>query len=204
MIESVNDLLQQAVEQSPDFKALHYRSDSVSYLQLSIDIDRFACHLIDLGINRYDRVAVFAEKRIETVVSIFGAARAGGIFVPVNPLLKPRQVEHILLDCNVRFLVTTSAHVAVLRETLATCEDLEHIIVFDEPQDTDGSIVQSLSTWQQFESDGKTVILPKDSKFRRSSNIVHVWKYRQRKRCYPLARKFDYWRKKCRGVPEQL
>jgi acyl-CoA synthetase (AMP-forming)/AMP-acid ligase II len=46
------------------------------------------------------------RKRFETVVAAFGAAAAGGVFVPVNPLLKPAQVGYILRDCNVRVLVT--------------------------------------------------------------------------------------------------
>ena len=39
---------------------------------------------------------------------MFGAAAAGGVFVPVNPLLKPEQVAYILSDCNVRVLVTSA------------------------------------------------------------------------------------------------
>ena len=37
--------------------------------------------------------AIYLEKRFEAVVASFGAAAAGGVFVPLNPLLKPEQVE---------------------------------------------------------------------------------------------------------------
>ena len=50
---------------------------------------------------RGERVAIHLEKRIETVVAMFGASAAGGVFVPVNPLLKAKQVAHILGDCEV-------------------------------------------------------------------------------------------------------
>ena len=43
---------------------------------------------------------------------MFGAAAAGGVFVPVNPLLKPEQVAYILADCNVRVLVTSADRLA--------------------------------------------------------------------------------------------
>ena len=39
---------------------------------------------------------------------MFGAAAAGGVFVPVNPLLKAEQVAYILRDCDVRVLVTSA------------------------------------------------------------------------------------------------
>ena len=62
-----------------------------------------------------DRVAVFLDKRLETVESIFGVSAAGGVFVPVNPLLlKPQQVAYILDDCGVRVLVTTAERLALL------------------------------------------------------------------------------------------
>ena len=44
------------------------------------------------GIGRGERVAVYLEKRVENVAAMFGAAAAGAVFVPVNPLLKPEQV----------------------------------------------------------------------------------------------------------------
>ena len=39
---------------------------------------------------------------------MFGAAAAGGVYVPVNPLLKAEQVGYILQDCNVRVLLTSN------------------------------------------------------------------------------------------------
>jgi acyl-CoA synthetase (AMP-forming)/AMP-acid ligase II len=39
-----------------------------------------------------ERVAVYLPKQPETVFSLFGAATAGACFMPINPLLKPRQL----------------------------------------------------------------------------------------------------------------
>ena len=48
-------------------------------------------------------------------------AAAGGVFVPVNPLLKAEQVAYILRDCNVRVLVTSAERLASARsDVLAT------------------------------------------------------------------------------------
>lgn len=54
---------------------------------------------------------------------------AGGIFVPVNPLLKPDQVAYILADCNVAILVTSRERLAQLGTALAACPDLRTIVV---------------------------------------------------------------------------
>jgi len=63
------------------------------------------------------------------VVAPFGGAAAGGVFVPVNPLLKPEQVAYILNDCNVRILVTSAERLVLLTTALRNCHDLHAVIV---------------------------------------------------------------------------
>ena len=46
--------------------------------------------------RREERVAIWLEKRVETVATVFGTSAAGGVFVPVNPVLRPPQVAYIL------------------------------------------------------------------------------------------------------------
>ena len=113
----------------PQGQALVYREQSVSYATLEGLVDRAARAMLNLGLARRDRVAVFLEKRPETVAAMFGAAAAGGVFVPVNPVLKAQQVAYILRDCNVRVLVTSAERLAVLAESLKECEDLRAVIV---------------------------------------------------------------------------
>ena len=83
----------------------------------------------ELGVAREQRVAVFLDKRIETVAAIFGASAAGAAFVPVNPLLRPAQVGHILRDCDVRVLVTSPERLALMRDELASCPTLENVVL---------------------------------------------------------------------------
>ena len=67
----------------------------------------------------------------ETVIASFGAPAAGGVFVPLNPLLKPEQVAYIMRDCNVRMLVTSPERYALLTESLAACHDLRHVVLLN-------------------------------------------------------------------------
>jgi acyl-CoA ligase (AMP-forming) (exosortase A-associated) len=76
-------------------------------------------------------VAIYLEKRFETVIASFGTPAAGGVFVPINPLLKPEQVGYILRDCNVRVLVTSPERLAQLGTILADCHDLRHVVMLD-------------------------------------------------------------------------
>jgi len=128
MNELVHDILFDAACRTPQAQALTYGSVRLDYAALA-DMVRAAAQA--LGVRRLapgERVAIFLEKRIENVAAMFGAAAAGCVFVPVNPLLKPDQVAHILADCNVRVLVTSNERLAALAPALARCPDLRAVL----------------------------------------------------------------------------
>ena len=112
--------------------ALTSGNQSLDYATLAEQIAAFASGLIAIGLARSERVAIFLDKRPETVVAAFGASSAGGAFVPINPLLKPEQVSYILRDCNVRVLVTSPERLALLDSSLEECRDLRHVVVTSE------------------------------------------------------------------------
>jgi len=88
-----------------------------------------AAGLLNLDLPRTGRVGIYLEKRFETVVASFGAPAAGGVMVPMNPLLKPEQVVYIARDCNVCILVTSPERLALLAPVLCECPDLRHVVV---------------------------------------------------------------------------
>ncbi|MBL8449919.1 MAG: acyl-CoA ligase (AMP-forming), exosortase A system-associated [Dechloromonas sp.] len=117
---------------TPAAPALTYTGKTLSYGELAGDIEALAGGLVHLGLGRGERVGIYLEKRFEFVVAAFGAAAAGGVFVPLNPLLKAEQVGYILADCAVRILITSAERFEVLRETLTACHDLRRVIVIGE------------------------------------------------------------------------
>jgi acyl-CoA ligase (AMP-forming) (exosortase A-associated) len=123
-------------DRSPDRGALKQADETISYGSLAGQIARFGSGMCSLGLQRGERVAVYLDKRFETVVTCFGATAAGGVFVPVNPLLKPEQVAYICSDCNVRMLVTSGERLALLKDALFACPDLRHVVVVERPEGT--------------------------------------------------------------------
>jgi len=126
-------LIRRHADCAPDATALEAGDRVLDYAHLAQALDRFAGGLIALNLERLGRVAVYLEKRPETVVALFGAAAAGAVAVPVNPALRPAQVAHILRDCAVSHLVTSAARLAALLPELANCPAVKHVIVTDPP-----------------------------------------------------------------------
>jgi acyl-CoA ligase (AMP-forming) (exosortase A-associated) len=127
----LHELVDVAASRAPRARALTYGGETLDYADLAAQIRAFASGLLELGFRRSERVAIYLDKRIETVTACFGAMAAGGAFVPLNPLLKPEQVGYILRDCNVRVLVTSPERLASLHETISGCPDLQHVVVLD-------------------------------------------------------------------------
>lgn len=132
MSELVHELILRSAQEKPRCEALSYQGNCLAYESLARQIVLCASSFVLAGLGRSERVGIYLEKRFETVIAMFGAAAAGGVFVPVNPLLKPEQVSYILRDCNVRILVTSPERLALLEPVLPSCTDLQSIFVVGE------------------------------------------------------------------------
>ncbi len=125
----LHDLVRLSAQSTPDATALTHGDVHTRYGALDAAVQGFASGLMALGLQRAERVAIYLEKRLETVVASFGSAAAGTVFVPLNPMLKPEQVAYILQDCGVRLLVTSPDRMALLKPVLAACPDLRHVVL---------------------------------------------------------------------------
>ncbi|MES2298293.1 MAG: acyl-CoA ligase (AMP-forming), exosortase A system-associated [Pseudomonadota bacterium] len=128
----VQDLIAEAAQRAPLAPALRYQGVDMNYENLALRMDAVARGLLALGLQREDRVAVYLEKREEAVLAMFGAAAAGGVFVPLNPLFKPGQVAHVVGDCGARILVTSAERLdglGGLGELARHCPQLRAIVV---------------------------------------------------------------------------
>ncbi|WP_354681933.1 acyl-CoA ligase (AMP-forming), exosortase A system-associated [Cupriavidus necator] len=119
----------------PDDEALVHADRSVSYGKLW----RLALHyrdaVIRAGAGKSDRVALLGEKSIDVVAAMLGVSQAGCIFVPVNPVLRERQVEHILKDCEAKVLITSADRKRILQARCEPLESLLNCVLFEEVSD---------------------------------------------------------------------
>ncbi len=144
----LHEFVRLSAQRTPAAVALTAADKHLTYQQLDQEITGFANGLISMGLQKSQRVAVFLEKRFEMVVACFGAAAAGAVFVPVNPLLKPEQVLYILRDCGVKVLVTSADRLALLSGVLAECPELMHLVITDSVPTATGQ--RPVSSWTEF------------------------------------------------------
>jgi long-chain acyl-CoA synthetase len=104
---NLGNILDRAAAGQPDRTAIRLDDLSVSYRQLSDAARRVAALLTSAGLVSGDRVGLMMPNIPAFPVAFYGALTAGMVVVPMNPLLKGREVAYYLGDSGARVLFVT-------------------------------------------------------------------------------------------------
>ncbi len=142
-------LLSKSAQKKPFSTAIRHKKIIWSFQQLNQLVEQQALALQGIGLKSRERVAIYLPKQIETVTSFLAISKAGGVFVPINPVLKNAQIAHILNDCNVQILITSKSRLEMLASNLKDCPDLQTIILVENETPV-FTVPQQILTWQDF------------------------------------------------------
>ncbi len=131
MTQSIHQCIEDSSQRHPNNIAIWHKDKQINYLQLWQQCMLAAEQFKSLGLLPGARIAVYLPKLPETLYAFFGANLAGYCFVPVNPVLKPHQVVHILKDSGAKVIVSSTQRLKLLAADLQQCEALEQQIAID-------------------------------------------------------------------------
>jgi long-chain acyl-CoA synthetase len=115
----VHEYLTLSARRFPGKDALVCGGERWTYRALDEASGRLAGALGRMGLNRQDRVAIFLENSAETVVSLYGTLKAGGIFVILNASLRPGKLGYILQDSGARFMIASGKKAGIVKAALS-------------------------------------------------------------------------------------
>ena len=130
---SVDAFLASAAARAPDAMAWIAGTQQLRFADADALVHRVATALVAGGLGQGDRVAVYLPKTIACLAALFGAARAGGVFVPVNPVLKAPQVRYILEHSGASIVITSPLRWQALVEAGVAADRFAAVILVDEP-----------------------------------------------------------------------
>ncbi len=116
MAPLLSQILNLSAECWPDNVAVVDGTRSYTYSELAEASNRFANLLRDAGVGRGDHVGLYLEKSREAVAALFGIAKLGAAYVPLDPAAPARRVAYMVNDCRMKALVTVPAKFAGLKE----------------------------------------------------------------------------------------
>lgn len=119
----------------PDHLAAVFQDQRLTWLELNKQINRLANALINLGIQKGDKVATILPNCLELMEVYWAVAKIGAVVVPLSTLLLEQALKTLLLDSDTVLLITNSDFVdkidAIKPELPAIAAD--HYVLTDSP-----------------------------------------------------------------------
>ncbi|WP_158882018.1 AMP-binding protein [Amycolatopsis anabasis] len=105
-----------------------------TYAELAAEVNALALGLLDLGIEKGDRVGIWAPNCAEWTLIQYATAKIGAILVNINPAYRSHELEYVLGQAGIRLLVAaekfkTSDYAGMISEVRPKCAALEHVVL---------------------------------------------------------------------------
>jgi fatty-acyl-CoA synthase len=148
---TIHQALATIVSSHPDREALVVGETRVTYPQLGQRVNALAAGLRGLGLNKGDKVAVILDNCPEFAYSFFAIGQAGGVVVPLNPLYRRRELQYMLDDAEVSFVIFTpevrgNDLLGMLQDMREELPHLRHLIIQAAPAPESMISLESLMT----------------------------------------------------------
>nr|WP_263326607.1 long-chain-fatty-acid--CoA ligase [Neobacillus sp. Marseille-Q6967] len=111
--------------------AVKFRDTDYTYKQINRNVDAFANLLINQGVNKGDRVAVWLPNCLEFIYTFYGALKIGAMVVPINHLFKSAEADYILNNSGAKVLFTTQEKIPLVKVSISSLPELEKVIITD-------------------------------------------------------------------------
>jgi long-chain acyl-CoA synthetase len=105
--KSYDAMIRRSAARFPKNEAVICGSRRVTWSEFDEMIERTAYGLVEAGLSPGDRACVMLDNRLEYLVAMLAAIRAGGIAIPLGTRLGPADVEHVLRDAAPQLVVTS-------------------------------------------------------------------------------------------------
>lgn len=124
----VHSFLEAAAARFPDKTALICDGWRLTYGELNALADHLGASLVERGIQRQDRVVIFLDNSVESVISIYAVLKAGGVMVMLNAGMKAEKLGFILKDSGASAVITHVAKASIVKDALIHAPDVKHIL----------------------------------------------------------------------------
>ena len=153
---TISELLHDTVKNYGEREALIFPSYRLTYSDFNREVDALAKGFLALGLEKGDRLGIWAPNRLEWVLTQFATARVGVVLVNINPAYRLSELEYSLASVGCKALVLAqstknSNFLQMIRSLIpeidicsktklcsAKLPKLKHVIVMDNVDSFDG------------------------------------------------------------------
>lgn len=104
--ETMVDLFEAQVKETPQEVALVYSKASLSYHELNERSGQLASYLIAQGVDKSSVIAICVDRSLEMVIAILGVLKMGAAYVPLDPSYPLERLDYIMEDSGAQWILT--------------------------------------------------------------------------------------------------
>ena len=102
----IHQLFENQVKQHPDWIAIIFENEQLTYNELNIRSNQLAQHLQKMGVNSEVLVGICISQSVEMIIGLLGILKAGGTYVPLDPSYPQERLNLMLSDAQISVLLT--------------------------------------------------------------------------------------------------
>ena len=144
---TIPELIKLQAHEHGDKHALVTEKQSITYSELDAQSTEIAKNLINIGVDKGDRIAIWAPNMNEWVLVSIATHKAGAVIVPINTRMKGKEAAYILNNSEAKILFSVNDFLGVDYFDLLSEEALPHLqkqIALDETESPNASNLKSL------------------------------------------------------------
>jgi long-chain acyl-CoA synthetase len=126
--KNLGELLSISAKASPNRIAIAFGQKRITYKTLNDTASHIAAGLINLGIKKQEKIAVFLDNCPEFLIAYYAILKAGAVVVPINYMFKIEEVKFILEDSEANCIITSRTYVDMAEELRLRVDTLKTII----------------------------------------------------------------------------
>ncbi|EID54917.1 AMP-binding protein [Saccharomonospora xinjiangensis] len=134
--DTIGDNLDRTAKAYPERDALvdHATGRRWTYREFVADVDALAVGLLARGVEKGDRVGIWAPNCPEWTLTQYATAKIGAILVNINPAYRSHELEYVLTQAGISMLIAakefkTSDYEGMIREVRPRCGALTDVVI---------------------------------------------------------------------------
>ncbi len=133
---TIRDILETINKKYGNKTALRIKNEDgsfreISYTKLGRRVVSISSVLINLGIEKGDRIAIFSENRPEWAAAYFGIISCGGVILPLDVKLTYSELRFILNDSQAKAIFVSGGLIEMVDRLRPDLKHLKNIILLD-------------------------------------------------------------------------
>ena len=113
----IADMIRRSAYHYPHKPALISQQNSMTYSQLEKECNKLANAFIDLGVKRYERVAILAHNTIHHVMTWIACCKAGAVYLAINYLLNGEEIAYCINHSESRVFIVEDSLYDLVQDT---------------------------------------------------------------------------------------